>query len=287
MLMRASVVAVLSAFSLLCAAAPASAQPTPTTWDEAAAFARFPVWRPDRTLGLRGQAGTRTCEFGDVPQVVHATYRKRGSRKRFALVEHLVGSSCGNPEVWDAVRVVRIGGRRVVIRGSGVGLSATLVQPAQRWHGGERARRTSIHATALGFSLRAFVRMLRSLRVVDVQRPTVNLRGFLSSDGSVWCGIGGRFDDGRWCSSHDPPYGAHVSPDGALVLCGAAAPAVPLCIQNWDENAFRLSDGQSSDIGGFVCRDAAGAVTCTVKEGDAAGIGFRVDVTGSAAVGPS
>jgi hypothetical protein len=220
--------------------------------------------------------------------MVHASYSKRGSRKRFSLVEYMVGFPCGNPEVWDAVKVVRIGGRRVVVRRSGVGLSADLIQPARRWHGGESARRTVVHATALRFSLRAFLRMLRSLRVVDVRRPSVSLRGFLSSDGSVWCGIGGVFRDGRWCSTYDPHYGAHLSRDGTLQLCGAAQaePSAQQCIQNWDKGAFRLLDGQWSDFGGFLCVDQAAAITCTVKEGVAAGTGFRVDVTGSAAVGP-
>jgi hypothetical protein len=192
MVLRALVVAVLAAVVLLVSVAPAGAQVLPgnATWDEAAAFARFPVWRPERTLGLRASVGTRNCEFGDVPQLVGARYRKRGSRKQLSLVEQIAGFSCGNPEVWDDFRTVRIGGQRVLVRRATAvdGLSADLVQPARRWHGGTQ-RRTSIHAVSLHLKLREFVRMLRSLRVVDARRPTVDLSSFLSSDGSVWCGI--------------------------------------------------------------------------------------------------
>jgi len=61
----------------------------------------------------------------------------------------------------------------------------------------------------------------------------------------------------------------------------ARRPVVP------NDSGFALANGQGSDIGGYVCVDEAGAITCTVKEGDAAGKGFRVDASGSSEVGPA
>ena len=49
---------------------------------------------------------------------------------------------------------------------------------------------------------------------------------------------------------------------------------------------LRLTDGLSSDFGGYVCTDAKGAITCTVKEGTGAGSGFRVGPAGSEVISP-
>jgi hypothetical protein len=295
MLARALVVGVLSVGPLLLGPPPALAQqPERLSWDEAAALTHFPVWRPERTFGLRAKVFRHTCDYGDVPDIVSARWGGPG-RKLFSLAEFFP-QRCGDPGESRVVRTVRIRGERVAISvycptvacdvdvpdGRRWGYLADVRQPARPWWGGG-PRRTMLNAFGARMSLRAFVAMLRSLRVVDLARPTVKVPRFLSSDGSVWCGIGLRREDDRWCSSYDPQYGASLAPDGTLQLCGEAQPDPlhRLCIQNWDREAFRLADGQRTDVGGFVCTDAAGAITCTAK---ATGTGFRVDRTGSAAV---
>jgi hypothetical protein len=82
-------------------------------------------------------------------------------------------------------------------------------------------------------------------------------------------------------------FGASVAPDGTVVRCGTgqAAP-YDFCTQNWAVTTIRLKDGLSSDFGGYVCTDAKGAVTCTVKDGAGAGRGFRVGPAGSEVIGP-
>jgi hypothetical protein len=302
MLGRATVAGLVAVGGLLLGPGSAAAQELrTTTWDQAAAQTRFPVWKPTRTFGLKPSVRTTGCSFGRVPEIVSTIYRKRGSRKRFALAQFFP-HRCGDPDVAQVVRTVRIRGERVEIwvncadtpdcavtaaDGPDNGFVAHLRQPGRPSARVKRARRTVVQAFAGHISLRTFVRMLRSLRPVDLSRPTVQLEVFLSSDRSVWCGIGLLREEDRWCSTQQPHHGASLAPDGTLWLCGDAQPADPVCIQNWNDSLFALTDGQRADVGGYVCVDEAGAITCTIKEGDAAGRGFRVDATGSSEVGPA
>jgi hypothetical protein len=169
-----------------------------------------------------------------------------------------------------------------VKQGFRYGFLIYLRQPARRAPGVNKPRRTMIQLSSSHMKLRALLKVARSFRQVSLDRPAVQLTSFLSSDRGVWCGIGLRSDDDRWCSTYAPHFGAFVSPDGTIGLCGDAQPADPQCVQNWDDHAPVLAAGQSSDVGGYVCTDQAG----TVKSGPGAGKGFRVDRTGSSAVSP-
>jgi hypothetical protein len=293
MLVRALVVGLLAAG--LSGAPPAVAQePEPVTWDQAAATTHFPVWRPARTFGLRAKVFQHRCDHGKVPDIV--SVRWGGPRRKLFSLAQFFPRRCGDPGEARVVRTVRIGDERVAISvycptvacdvdvadGRRWGYLADVRQPARPWWGGG-PRRTMIHAYGVRMSLRDFLSMLRSLEAVDLSRSTVRVSRFLSSDGSVWCGIGLLADDDRWCSTLEPHFGASLARDGTLWLCGDAQtdPRAQRCIQNWDSEAFRLADGQQTDAGGFLCTDTAGAMTCTVK---ATGAGFRVDRTGSAAL---
>jgi hypothetical protein len=160
------------------------------------------------------------------------------------------------------------------------GYLVTARLPARRPANTGKARRTVIQVMTVHMRLRAMLRVVRSLRPVNLNRPRVELLHFLSSDGTVWCVI----DGGRRCMTDRPEYGGWVNHKGEVTLCGDAY--LPLsCTTNWDTNAPRLKDGQRSDVGGFVCVDQTGAIMCTVKTGPGAGRGFHVSTAGSEVVG--
>jgi len=149
-----------------------------------------------------------------------------------------------------------------------------------------KVRLTAVGLTGSGISARRLVRAARSLRAVT-PASSVPLEEFLSSDGSIWCRIG-RYDPAdRFCVSHGgaDEYGAAVLLDGTVHLCGAGqADPYAECTQTWNPYALRLRDGLSSDFGGYLCTEQAGAMTCTVKDGPGQGSGFRVSAAGSQAV---
>ena len=94
--------------------------------------------------------------------------------------------------------------------------------------------------------------------------------------GRSGAGSAGRFDDGRWCSTHDPHVRGASSPrDGALrAVRRAAAPRRPRNDASRTGTRTRSAsvDGQRLRHRRVpLRRRRQAAVTCTVKEGDAAG----------------
>jgi hypothetical protein len=293
---RVPVLALIIGLALLGVAAPAQAQLTPSTFDQAAASFPYPVWKPARTLGMRASFSEDVCGYGNTPQLAKVIYRKPHSQRQLAIWE-ASPDMCGNPGEAEVVRRVRIRGVRAnvwvncftpachvkVSDGFRHGYLVTARLPARRSANTEKARRTVIQAMAGHMRLPAVLRMLRSLRPVRLGRPSVALLHFLSSDGTVWCVMREKM---RQCMTDRPEYGGWVNRKGDVTLCGDAY--LPLsCTTNWDTSAPRLKDGQRSDVGGYVCVDEAGAITCTVKTGAGAGRGFHVDVNGAEVVGPA
>ena len=276
--------------------ATAAAQLPATTFDQAAASFRFPVWKPSRTLGLKsGLLVGGECGFGSTPEYLVADYR-RGKR---SLSLNEGRPICGNPDEATLVKTVRIHGARAsvsvicfrrpscrasVADGVRHGYIVGIRLPARDSPNISKARHTFVQAISFHIRLPRLLRVLRSLRPVNLHRPVVHLERFLSSDGSVWCFMRERM---RQCLTDRPAYGGWVNRHGDVTLCGDAQPAQPLCAQNWDKGAPRLKDGQRSDLGGFVCADQAGQLTCTVKTGIGGGHGFHVSTAGSEVVGPA
>jgi hypothetical protein len=288
-------VAVLTVAGLLLADGPAAAQ-APVTWDEAAALAGFPVYKPARTFGLKArvEAPLNEC-VGTGKRMVTAGYGAAAGGRPRIMIWQAAPYPCGDPGESRPYRTVRIRGRKVQVRAFCETLNPRCaLRRGQRhswllwlrWRGGERHTLTVIEMTGSHVPFKRFVAVARSLRRVDVSRPTVRLNGFLSPDRRVWCGVGLFSGDDRWCSTDRPQFGGSVSPDGTVRLCGATVPANPLCIQNWDDGAPVLRAGQRSDYGGYVCLADAGAVICTVKAGAGKGRGFRVDAGGVSEVAP-
>jgi hypothetical protein len=274
------------------------------TFAQAAAQADFPVFEPLRTLGLKARVVTvaNMCVPTGGERMVIASYGRRSGRGPQIGIWQAKPFVCGDPGESRPYRTVRIRHRAVAVR-----VSCESPEPQCRLHegrthsfvllmrvrSGKRHRLTSIEMLSSHVPFARFVRAARSLRRVkpDETTPppaTVRLTSFLSDDRKVWCGISTYRGD-RWCTTAWPDqYGAHVFDDGTVVLCGLGQPAENSeCAQQWDPSAPVLEDGQSSDVGGYVCADQAGAVTCTVKSGAGAGHGFRVDVNGSHVLEPA
>jgi hypothetical protein len=297
---RVSVAAVvLGVVGLLWAATAAVAQDEQkATFAEAAALVDYPVLAPHRVLGLRPRVVTvsNLCVTSGGKRMVIAGYGRRSGRgPQFRILE-AKPFVCGDAGESRPFRTVRIRGHRVAVRAScespepecalHTGRKHTFVA-LLRLRTGAKHRLTAIGLQSSHVSFNAFVRMARSLRPVRAA-ATVSLAEFLSSDGSVWCRIGFYGADDRWCAYHGADeFGASVAPDGTVTRCGTGQPAPrDFCTQNWAVTTIRLADGLSSDVGGYLCTDAQGTVTCTVKAGTGAGSGFRVGSAGSEVISP-
>jgi hypothetical protein len=122
-------------------------------------------------------------------------------------------------------------------------------------------------------SLKAFLRVARSMELVDLSRPTVHLTTFLSPAEDVWCLLGDEISPETRCATNSQRFGGTVSPDGTVTLCQDEA--YP-CFQNWDFDAPVLRDGQASALNGFSCVAENGGITCTIESGR----GFHIDANG-------
>jgi hypothetical protein len=283
--------------------APALAQDVQkTTFGRAAAQVDYPLFQPTRTLGLKAHVTSvlNGCVKGANPREILARFGKPSGHGPQLGLYQARPYYCGDPGESRPYRTVRVLHRKVTISAYCESAEPECKLFKGRTHGfvlvmrlrtGKQHRLTGIGLESSNISFRQFVRVARSLRRVKPDlspNPPVHLAGFLSHDGKIWCGIDA--DDGsRWCTTDWPnQYGAHVSADGNVVLCGLGQPAANSeCANNWDTYAPHLQDGQSSDFGGYVCTDEGAAVTCTVKAGPGAGKGFRVHASGSEVIDPA
>jgi len=290
---RVPVAVAVSAVLLACAPS-ASAQTIGVlegTWEQAAAMADFPVLRPARTFGLSGRVTVERngCEApGKV--AVRASFGRRSGKGPQLQVYEAHPRLCGDPGQVSRFRKVRVRGRAVWLYAfcEVVGTQCRVRTGGERsWMVKLRLRTgtprvlTAVGLTGSGISARRFVRAARSLRAVT-PASSVPLEEFLSSDGSIWCRIGEYDPTDRFCVWQGE-YGGAVLLDGTVQLCGAGQ-ADSVCTSFWNQYALRLRDGLSSDFGGYLCTEQAGAITCTVKDGPAAGSGFRVSAAGPEAL---
>ena len=288
---------VLAVAALAAAPASASAQVEGTA-DQAQARSGFPVYEITRQLGLpsfyRVEALQDNAGCDGDAEAVRAQLR-RGREVRMGrnwLSMYQGNSRCvGHVSGYRRVRRVMVLGQRVTVRrycqappvDSCAGFPAERVY-TMRFSLRAGGQRTFISLSAGRISLRAVLRAVRSLRRVDLSRPVVALTDFRSPDGGIFCMM--RDEEPSpyaACIDFDPHRSAYLGPDGTVDLCDQD----PLgCIPQFDVSAPRLQAGQSSRFGQFTCAEAAGAITCTVADGEHAGKGFRIDANGVAAVSP-
>jgi hypothetical protein len=305
---RSTVAAFSFILALGCAVtlpAVAFAQLPSSSLDEAAASVDFPVYKITRARGLPNRAftvfdhdGETGCPKGS--KSVQSDYlpRRRPSSRWIHLTQY--GKPCRPPDpAGRKVRRVRVAGQRVTVhlycartplacphspRRNGVYVAEFYLRS-----GGKRSQLIFNAAARVG--LRRAVRALRSLRLVDLSRPVVALDHFRSPDGAILCTIhddaepGGRY---TFCATGGangsaPQRSARLSIDGTADLCDLDPRG---CSAYWDSDAPLLAPGQTARFWRFRCVEQAGAITCTIADGEHAGTGFRIDATGVVALSP-
>jgi hypothetical protein len=268
--------------ALLLGVGDAAAQDGEVTWDQAAARMPFPVYEPTVRLGM--EEGTVRADYCELFErgywFVSGGYRKPGSRQVFGFVQGR--GLCGTPRVYQRVTKARINGRvwdvsvycpedrcRVRVKdGPRRGWSIIFRLP-----GGTR-----LHLTASGVSLKAFLRVARGFKRVDLTRPVINVGTFLSPDRRVWCTLG----DEVFCVTQASPlnpyphFSGRLTANGTFTACHGTGPG-DVCAQNWDSSARALTLGQTVELGGYRCAAGAGGITCTVI---ATGRGFVINAAG-------
>jgi hypothetical protein len=292
-----SLIVVLSCAAALPAAA--SAQAGEVTADQAQAFAPFPVYTVTRPAGLPAHYRTDVLEdhpFCDA-DVVHAVEvelrRYKLSRAQRWIGMRQTDDPCAvHGTVGKPVRTVKLFGRRVVVRRWCLQHRVTTCkgQPvSHRVHtikfslraGSER---TFFYLDATRMSIRAMLRAVRSLRRVDLTRPVVSLREFMSPDQAIFCQIS---DTSKphftWCVISQPFRSGIVNADGSVDVCNMDPNG---CIPGGGSGVPVLHPGQTSRLAGFACTAEAAAITCTVAKGAHAGHGFRIDANGAVEVSP-
>jgi hypothetical protein len=139
------------------------------------------------------------------------------------------------------------------------GFQVIVKLPARRSPNAKRPRGTWLVAEASHMQLGSLLRLLRSTRVVRLDRPSVALLLFESSDGTVCCAVGRLHETDRWCTTDEPQYGAIADTDGTVILCGDTRPGESRCTANpLTSNLHRLADGQLSDVNGVRVRRREG-----------------------------
>jgi hypothetical protein len=298
-----SPVAVFSLIAALaCAAAlpaVASAQAGEVTADTAQAFAAFPVYTVTRPAGLTAHYETEVLEdevpcAADVVRTVRVELRrgKLLTNGRRWITMRQADRRCAVPgSVGKRVRTVRIFGRRVVVRRwcFGYMVNSCKGQPVSHRvhaitfslrHGSQR----TFFSLDASMSIRAMLRAVRSLRRVDLTRPVVELREFMSPDQKIFCQIENATKPPfTWCVMGNPFRSGAVDADGAVSVCNQDPNG---CIPGGGSGVPALSAGQTSRLGVFSCTAEAVAITCTVAKGAHKGTGFRIAADGATVVSP-
>jgi hypothetical protein len=276
----------------------ASAQAGEVTADTAQAFAAFPVYTVTRPAGLPAHYRTEVlddqpfCE-GRVVRSVHVELRryKLSRAQRWIGMRQTEDRCAVHGTIGKPVRTVKLFGRRVVVGESCLQHGGTCKgEPvSHRVHtikfslrvGSER---TFFYLDATRMSIRAMLRAVRSLRRVDLTRPLVELREFMSPDQNIFCQIENATKPPfTWCVMGTPFRSGAVDADGAVSVCNQDPNG---CIPGGGSGVPALSAGQTSRLGGFSCTAEAVAITCTVAKGAHKGTGFRIAADGATVVSP-
>jgi hypothetical protein len=295
----------VAAFSLIVALACASALPAAAsaqggevTADQAQAFAAFPVYTVTRPAGLPAHYQTEVDVFpfcdADGVRAVRVELRRGKlltNGRRWISMRQAEDRCAARGSVGKRVRTVRLFGRRVVVRRWCFGhmVNSCKGQPvSHRVHGITFSLRAGSERTFFSLdasmSIRAMLRAVRSLRRVDLSRPVVQLREFMSPDQAIFCQI---WNDTKphftWCVMGEPFRSGSVSADGSVDVCNMDPNG---CIPGGGSGVPVLSAGQTSRLAGFTCTAEAAAITCTVAKGEHAGNGFRIDANAAVELSP-
>jgi hypothetical protein len=276
-------------------AAPAGAQQTFSTVDQAAGSVKFPLFVPGRTFGTSVHEVTapdvsqdRGCLRKEKSVVI--SFTRHRPRRSMSLIE--TGKPCfaAHPD-GAKVRRVRVHGRRVSIWAFCAGTAyacsherrGDVFLTAVLWLR-SGAGRTRVQFTAAQMSIRQTVRALRSLRLVDLTRPVVQLHEFMSPDQSIFCQISNDLKPYyTWCVISQPFRSGWLGADGFVGVCNMDPNG---CIPGGGSGVPPLHPGQTSRLAGFSCTAEAAAITCTIAKGEHAGHGFRIEANAAVEVAP-
>jgi hypothetical protein len=109
----------------------------------------------------------------------------------------------------------------------------------------------------------------------------LSYQSVLAPDRKTWCGLSAVVPREAFCGRMSPMRLATLRPSGKFSDCEGNG-----CLQNWDDHAHVLKDGQADEWGGFSCLAQNGGVACTVIGGPAHGKGFLITASGVTAVAP-
>ena len=299
---RLAVAAFSFTVALACVAAlpaAASAQAR-VTLDQAAASVKFPVFeitRPPkhskRTVAIFDHAAEQGCPKQS--KSVQSDYVTRPGQPTSRWIQlSQYGKPCRpNDPAGKQVRRVRVLGRRVTVHlycaytlrvcPDSPRRNGTYVAEFYLRAGGQRTQLIFNAAARVG--MRGVVRALRSLRLVDVTRPVVQLTEFMSPDQAIFCQIQDTTSPHfAWCVSWQPVRSGMVGADGSVDVCNMDPNG---CIPGGGSGVPPLRPGQTSRVGGFSCTVLALAITCTVATGAHKGAGFRIAAAGATVVSPA
>src|SRR3954451_21747182 len=211
--------------------APTAAAQTFGTVDQAAASVPFGVFVPGRRFGtsldevtVPDQSGFHGCLAREKTVVV--SYTRRRPRRSMSVMETAKPCYAAHPDGVKARRV-RVLGRRVTIWRFCAGTAYACSHErrgdsfltAVLWLRSP-AGRTRVEFTAAQMSMRQTVRALRSLRLVDLTRPIVQLTEFMSPDQAIFCQIQVRTQPHyTWCVMNEPFLSGEVGADGGVDVC--------------------------------------------------------------------
>jgi hypothetical protein len=103
----------------------------------------------------------------------------------------------------------------------------------------------------------------------------------LTPDRQTWCKFAVYPTPEAFCATRNPVHLATLRTSGKLTVCDE-----PGCLQNWDEQARVIRNGQANEWNKFHCLVEPKGVTCTVIGGKAAGRGFLINASGVTEVKP-
>jgi hypothetical protein len=101
----------------------------------------------------------------------------------------------------------------------------------------------------------------------------------LSPDRQTWCKFSSIAPREVFCGQQKNRNSATLRPNGTFTVSNGG-------LQNWDDKARVLMNGQADEWGGFSCLAGQTGVACTVIGGKAAGRGFLINSAGITAVMP-
>jgi hypothetical protein len=284
-----------------------SKPPAPTNvaaWQTIAEQAKFPVYRPTQTLGLK-LAGLVLNRYGGCLLAGWGNPPLSSKGPHLGISEPGDTVICGQPGVATPVATAVINGAKLHV------FVQCATWPKCTIKDGETtgrfllfvpergANHYAIQLDSAHVSLSDFLQVARSFTRVTL--PTGppgarHLTDFLSPDRKIWCLSGGGIRAFPFsCGANPgtfPMFGAYLSNQGKVTICHIThliqQPGQPpdTCFVNWDDQAPVLQVGQQNYVDGVLCKSATNGITCSLTAGTGKGRGFSINSTSVSRVGP-